>query len=109
MCVISLLCGPRPIYGYFIGSNVSAFLLWYIIQRKPFTLHQETAINWPFIGYQNDSLFFSFNSFYFRRISNFYARMPMLVFRAWATCDSVMVSYYHPEATQGRPGLMILR
>ena len=33
----------------------------------------------------------------------------MLVFRAWAACDSVMVSYYHPEATQGRPGLMILR
>ena len=33
----------------------------------------------------------------------------MFVFWAWATCDGVMVSYYHTEATQGPPGLMILR
>ena len=82
MCVTSLLCGPQvdlqPFYGFLcklfslhILSKVSCFLL------KSF----------HFVGYRNDR-FFSHTHPYILNVTQQCRWSPMLIFRAWATCDT---------------------
>ena len=77
MCVTSLLCGPRtdlwPFYG-FLCKRFSLYI-------KPLYI-EKTVYRKDVTHIFSKVSCFLLISFHFRRLT-----MPMLLFRAWATCD----------------------